>query len=214
MNVAVVDYGLGNLFSVSRALERIGATVTVTDSRNELERATHLVLPGVGAFRDGIGGLHDRRLVDPLRRYGESGRPLLAICLGMQLLFDVSEEFGMHEGLGLIPGKVVAIPATGVDEEPHRIPHIGWNELLEPPSRRGWQGTVLADVVPGSSAYFVHSFSAHPTEATHRLADCLYDGRLISAAVRHGGLSGCQFHPEKSGKVGLSILKRFVEQPM
>jgi glutamine amidotransferase len=212
-SVAVVDYGLGNLFSVSRALESIGADVTVTDSPAAVARASRLVLPGVGAFSDGMNGLHERKLLDAVRRYGASGRPLLGICLGMQLLFDASEEFGHHEGLGLIPGRVISIPPTGEDGEPHKIPHIGWNELVMPASLSSWRQTVLADVPPRASVYFVHSFTADPTDTNDRLADCYYDGRLISAAVRRNALSGCQFHPEKSGEVGLRILRAFLAHP-
>lgn len=210
ISVSVVDYGLGNLFSVSRALEKVGAEVVVTDSPAAIERATSLVLPGVGAFSDGMNGLHQLKLVDAVRRYGASGRPLLGICLGMQLLFDASEEFGHHEGLGLIPGRVVAIPSTGEDGVPHKIPHIGWNELVMPASLPNWERTALTDVAPGASVYFVHSFTADPANAVDRLADCYYDGRLISAAVRRNALSGCQFHPEKSGEVGLRILRAFL----
>jgi glutamine amidotransferase len=213
VTVTIVDYGLGNLFSVSRAIEHVGAEALVSAAPLEIERATHLVLPGVGAFSDGMTGLRDRGLVDPIRRFGLSGRPLLGICLGMQLLFDLSEEFGRHEGLGLIPGKIVAIPTTGADGAPHKIPHVGWNELLVPQSRQSWDDTVLADVTPGSSVYFVHSFTADPAEPADRLADCLYDGRLISAAVNRGYLSGCQFHPEKSAAAGLRILRRFIGAP-
>jgi glutamine amidotransferase len=208
--VTVVDYGLGNLFSVSRALEQIGATVEVTDSAGTIEAATHLVLPGVGAFRDGMQGLHERGLIEPLRRYGLSARPFLGICLGMQVLFEWSDEFGRQEGLGLLPGGVVAIPPVGVDGRAHKIPHIGWNELLVAEGRSSWERTPLADVKPSTSVYFVHSFMAAPSRPLDRLADCFYDGHLISAAVGQGSLFGCQFHPEKSGHAGLSILATFV----
>ena len=210
VTVTIVDYGLGNLFSVSRAIERAGAAALITGDPAAIERATHLILPGVGAFLDGMAGLHQRELVEPLRRYGQSGRPLLGICLGMQLLFDLSEEFGRHEGLGLVPGQVRAIPATGTDGRPHRIPHVGWSELQAPPARRDWGDSLLADVAPGTSVYFVHSFTAYPADPADRLADCDYDGRPISAAVARGRLTGCQFHPEKSGEAGLGILRRFV----
>jgi glutamine amidotransferase len=208
--VTVVDYGLGNLFSVSRALEQVGASVELTDSAAAIDRATHLVLPGVGAFRDGIAGLHERGLVEPVRRYGAGGRPFLGICLGMQLLFEYSEEFGRQEGLGLVAGGVVAIPAVTASGAPHKIPHIGWNELRVPETRRGWQGTPLARIAQNTPMYFVHSFTADPAREDDRLADCDYDGCRISAAVGHGALYGCQFHPEKSGAPGLQILRDFL----
>ena len=208
--VTVVDYGLGNLFSVSRALEQVGAQVELTDSAEAIARATHLVLPGVGAFRDGMAGLDSRGLVEPLRRYGRSGRPFLGICLGMQLLFEHSEEFGRQEGLGLIAGGVVAIPSVGASGAPHKIPHIGWNELRLPQARQSWKSSPLANVAPNTPMYFVHSFTADPAQPGDRLADCDYDGCRISAAVGHGSLYGCQFHPEKSGASGLQILRDFV----
>ena len=208
--ITVIDYGLGNLFSVSRALEQVGAGVEVNDSAAVIERATHVILPGVGAFRDGMVGLQERGLLEAVRRYGQSGRPFLGICLGMQLLFEYSEEFGRQEGLGLVPGGVVAIPAVGASGARHKIPHIGWNELRVPDARSGWQGTPLAHVTPSTPMYFVHSYTADPARPADRLADCDYDGCRISAAVASGSLYGCQFHPEKSGPAGLRILRDFV----
>ena len=131
ISVTVIDYGVGNLLSVSRALEHCGAQVDLADNPAQIARAHRLVLPGVGAFKDGMDGLRERALVEPIRQYASGGRPLLGICLGMQLLLDVSEEFGAHEGLGLIPGRVAAIPATTADGVPHKIPHIGWNECTK-----------------------------------------------------------------------------------
>jgi glutamine amidotransferase len=208
--VTVVDYGLGNLFSVSRALEQVGATPEITDAAAGIDAATCLVLPGVGAFGDGMRGLQERGLVEPLRRYGVSGRPLLGICLGMQLLFESSEEFGAGEGLGLIAGGVVPIPAASSDGRTRKVPHIGWNELRLAPSRSDWTQTPLAAVTPGTPAYFVHSFTAAPAEPSARIADADHDGTVISAAVGRGRLFGCQFHPEKSGPSGLRILESFL----
>jgi glutamine amidotransferase len=208
--VTVVDYGLGNLFSVSRALEQVGASPDVTDSPGGIDAATCLVLPGVGAFADGMNGLLERRLVEPLRRYGASGRPLLGICLGMQLMFDSSEEFGSAEGLGLILGSVVSIPSEAAEGTARKVPHIGWNELRLAQGRLDWTGTPLAAVPPGTPAYFVHSFSAAPADPSARVADADHDGWLVTAAVGRGNLFGCQFHPEKSGPAGLRILQAFV----
>lgn len=208
--VTVVDYGLGNLFSVSRALEQIGACAEIADSAQRIDAASCVVLPGVGAFADGMNGLHERGLVEPLRRYGASGRPLLGICLGMQLLFDSSEEFGAAEGLGLIPGRVIPIPSSSVEGRSRKVPHIGWNELRHAERRRDWTGTPLAAVAPGTPAYFVHSFTAAPAHAGKRIADADHDGYLVSAAVGGDNLFGCQFHPEKSGPAGLRILRSFL----
>ena len=208
--VTVIDYGIGNLLSVSRALERCGAEVLLTSDPLLITRADRLVLPGVGAFADGMAGLRERGLIDPIREYARSGRPLLGICLGMQMMLDTSEEFGSHEGLGLIPGKVSAIPVTGVDGRPHKIPHIGWNELMPPSPATNWKGTILEDIPTNAAAYFVHSYAAVPAHPEHRLADCHYDGQVISAVIRSGSTYGCQFHPEKSGETGLRILRRFI----
>lgn len=212
VTVTVVDYGLGNLFSVSRALETVGASPKVTDSPRDIDAATCLVLPGVGAFRDGMEGLHTRRLVEPLRRYGASGRRLLGICLGMQLLFESSEEFGANEGLSLIPGGVLAIPPVGNDGHARKIPHIGWNELRIPSTREHWQGTILKNTAPGTAVYFVHSYNCVPTQRRDLLAYADYDGCAIAAAVQHDRIYGLQFHPEKSGVQGLGMLNQFVAE--
>lgn len=209
--ITIVDYGMGNLFSVGRAFEHVGATVEVSDSPETIRNAHSLILPGVGAFADGMVELRARRLIKAIKDYAAGGRPLLGICLGMQLLFDVSEEFGVHEGLGLIPGKVIAISKADSDGHPHKVPHIGWSPLGMPVSCHSWDGTILGRVAPGSAVYFVHSFTAVPSRPEHRLADCYYDGYLVSATVWMGNIYGCQFHPEKSGEVGLHILKGFLD---
>lgn len=207
--VTVVDYGLGNLFSVGRALEHVGASVVIADSPSSIRGAQHLILPGVGSFANGMAGLAQRGLVEPLQEYAHGGRPFLGICLGMQMMFDISEEFGLHRGLGLLPGRVVSVSSVGMDGKSHKIPHIGWNELVVPGDPDRWKGTLLSDVAPGSPVYFVHSFTAVPL-AEHRLADCYYDGCRISAAVASGNIYGCQFHPEKSGPAGLRMLRNFL----
>ena len=210
-NVTVVDYGIGNLFSVSRALEKCGTTVELTDRPEAILAASRLVLPGVGAFAMGMQGLRDRGLVEPLRRYAQSGRPLLGICLGMQLLFDGSTEFGDHEGLGLIAGNIVAIEPGAEGGRMLKVPHIGWSALAMPPARATWNATVLAGLEPGANTYFVHSYTAVPAREEDRLADTRYGSSRISAAVQKGAVYGCQFHPEKSAATGLRILNNFVQ---
>jgi len=205
-SVTVVDYGMGNLHSVSRAFEHLGARVELTEDAGRIAEAHRLVLPGVGAFRRGMEELDKRGLIEALRGYAASGRPLLGICLGMQMLFDESDEFGRHEGLRLIPGKVSAIPPRR-DSDPRKIPHIGWNGLLKVAD---WTGTLLDGIKEGAEAYFVHSYTAFPADDRHRVAEADYDGFRIAAVVRRDNISGCQFHPEKSGPVGLRILSRFV----
>lgn len=208
--VTILDYGLGNIFSVSRALEHLGAEVHLTDQPADLLDASLLILPGVGAFANGMQGLHDRNLIEPLRVYAASGRPLLGICLGMQMLVTSSNEFGEHQGLGVIPGKVVPIAAKAASGTPLKVPHIGWSPLVLPASRTTWDGTILAGLPEGSDAYFVHSYSVIPDHAEHRLADTLYGDFRISAAIQKDNVFGCQFHPEKSGAIGLKIIENFL----
>lgn len=204
-HVTVVDYGVGNLHSVVKGLRHEGAEVKVTSDPRDVERSEWLVLPGVGAFADGMRGLESRNLIEPLLKHAASGRPFLGICLGMQLLMGESDEFGSHRGLGLVPGTVRLIARSqGV-----KVPHVGWNRIA-PRSGCNWRGTVLADVPENSMMYFVHSFAAEPEREGHRLADTLYGGARVSAAIQREHVVGCQFHPEKSGPGGLKILSRFL----
>jgi imidazole glycerol-phosphate synthase subunit HisH len=206
----IVDYGSGNVLSVRRALEYCGAEVTLANRPDMVAAADRLVLPGVGAFAECMRALEQRQLLQPVRAFAASGRPFLGICVGMQILFDESEEFGRNDGLGLVPGKVERVPPTGTSGQPHRVPHIGWAPLVLPEGRNGWAGTILADVTPGDCTYFVHSYTGAPTNPLHRLADVDYNGCTISAAVVRDNISGTQFHPEKSGPVGLKIVSRFL----
>jgi len=208
--VVIVDYGLGNLFSVRKAFEHCGASVVVSSNPEVVQRAQRLVLPGVGAFRDGMAGLRERGLIEPVLAVARADRPLLGICLGMQMLMTRSEEFGDHEGLGIVPGSVLAIPRTDVEGSPLRIPHIGWSPLVPPAPAVDWSGSILETTPTGTAVYLVHSFTAWPEHESHRLADCWYGGRRISAAIRLGNVYGCQFHPEKSGAAGLAIIRRFL----
>jgi len=210
MQVTIVDYGIGNLFSVQRALEHCGATVRLSSEAGAIDEAERLVLPGVGAFADGMRGLRDQGLIDPLRRFAAAGRPFLGICLGMQMLATVSEEFGEHAGLGLIPGRVVPVPSVTTDGHPQKTPHIGWNELVPAVGRASWEGSVLASTPEGAAVYLVHSYHFLPDDPKDGLADCIYGGHRITAAVQRGHLMGCQFHPEKSGATGLAVLDRFL----
>jgi len=206
--VTVLDYGIGNQLNVLRALEHCGADVKVVQRASAADLdASRLVLPGVGAFGDAMVELRERGFDDLVKRFAATGRPFLGICVGMQVMFEGSEEMGTHQGLGLLRGQVLAVPATGVDGRAHRIPHIGWRPLAP---ARPWQGTILADVQPGERVYFVHSFSAQPDEAGVRLADVDYDGRPVCAAVHRDNLHGCQFHPERSAETGLNVLRRFL----
>ena len=202
--IAVIDYGVGNVFSLCRSLEAIGQSPVVTGDPEELRKADRLFLPGVGAFADAAAKLRETGLDAVIKEEAAKGKPLMGICLGMQLLFEESYEFGRWEGLGLIPGKVVGMEGTIPPEL--KIPHIGWNRLLFPDRPRH---PLLKTVKDGDCVYFVHSFyAAECDEAV--IANAEY-GRVLTAAVAKDNVMGCQFHPEKSGTVGLDILRTFCE---
>ena len=207
--VTVLDYGIGNLLNMVRALQHCGAAVQVVAHASEAPASSgHLVLPGVGAFGDGMQEMRARGFDDLVLRHAESGRPFLGVCVGMQMMFDASEEMGEHTGLGLLAGRVQPIAAVGLGGLPHPIPHIGWRRLhpLQPLA-----GSVLVGMPDDTRVYFVHSFAAQPTLACDTIAQALYDGVPVCAAVRRGNLHGCQFHPERSGSLGLGFLQRFLQ---
>ncbi|WP_295583631.1 imidazole glycerol phosphate synthase subunit HisH [uncultured Lamprocystis sp.] len=208
-DVVVIDYGVGNLLSVRRVLEHYGANVILTGDASEIIAGRRVVLPGVGAFPTAMQVLNEMQLPPVIREVAARGTPLLGICLGMQLLLDESEEFGTTIGLGLIPGKVRAIPGIASDGQSLKVPHIGWNGL-HPAEHADWSNSLLSDIRPGEAVYFVHSFMAQPN-AEHRVSDCMYGGHKVSAVVAKDNVIGCQFHPEKSGDVGLRIIKRFLK---
>ena len=201
--VAVIDYGVGNLFSLCSSLERIGADVCVTSDPEEIRKAEKLILPGVGAFADAAAKLRASNLDQVIREQAANGKEIMGICLGMQLLFEKSYEFGEHTGLGLLKGSV--IPMAGTIPEGLKIPHIGWNALAF--SR---ESELLRYIQEGDCVYFVHSFYVDPS-AESVVATAEY-GRQVTAAVQKGNVMGCQFHPEKSGEVGLNILRAFCER--
>ena len=198
--IAIVDYGVGNLFSLRSSLSAVGAEVTVTGDGDVLRRADKIILPGVGAFGDAAAKLRATGLDAVVIEKAKAGKPLLGICLGMQLLLERSLEYGEHTGLGLIPGDVVPLsPPDGL-----KVPHMGWNALqfFEPRS------PIFRDLSPGDHVYFVHSFHAANCPCVTATAEY---GVTVTAAVGKDNVYGCQFHPEKSGPVGLSILKSFCE---
>jgi glutamine amidotransferase len=207
--VTVIDYGVGNLLSVQRGLEHCGAKVVLSADPEQILTAKRVVLPGVGAFGNAMQALERLGLVAVIREIARRQIPLLGICLGMQLLLEESEEFGYTAGLGLIPGRVIPVPTQALSGEMQKIPHIGWNALLPSGATKDWNGTLLQDNYSSEAAYFVHSFMAVPVDPIHRIANCVYGGHLISAVIGRNRITGCQFHPEKSGEVGLKILRRF-----
>ena len=203
--IAIVDYGVGNLFSIKSSLRFLGANAAVTGDASVIGSAERVILPGVGAFADAAEKLRASGLDRAVRDAAKLGKPLLGICLGMQLLFDKSYEYGEHDGLGLIPGHVV--PMEGVVPADHKIPQIGWNGLIFPEGRP--KSELFRYIDPGDHVYFVHSYYAADCDE-HVIAYTEY-GAPITAAVQRGNVYGTQFHPEKSGQVGLGILRAFCE---
>ena len=198
--IGIIDYGVGNLFSLQASCKAIGQDVFVSGDGAELQKADRLILPGVGAFPDAVKKLNDTGVADFVREEAAKGTPLLGICLGMQLLFEESLEYGRHPGLGLLKGQVV--PMEGRLPEGLKIPHMGWNAL-------NVTGGRLLEGLNGQYVYFVHSFFGE--NCADSLSAWTDYGIPITAAVEQGNLFGCQFHPEKSGSLGLSILRRFAE---
>ena len=200
---AIVDYGVGNLFSLRSSFAAIGQDAVVTGDREEIARAERIVLPGVGAFEEAAAKLRASGLAEAVCREAAEGKPLLGICLGMQLLFEKSYEFGEFEGLGLIPGTIR--PIRDVIPAELKIPHIGWNALK---FKKG--SPLFRRIEEGDCVYFVHSYYAADC-AESVIATAEY-GAELTAAVQRSNICGCQFHPEKSGKVGLNILRAFCEE--
>ena len=198
--IALIDYGIGNLRSVEKALAAVGADVRLTEDPGQILAADKVVLPGVGAFGDGMAGLRARDLIEVLATIVARETPLLGICVGMQLLFEASDELGEHTGLGFLPGRVRRFPNTGL-----KVPQTGWNQLL---AKR--DSPLLRGLPLGGYAYFNHSYYCDPDEKTDVLANTEY-GIPYASVVERGCLYGVQFHPEKSQMVGLAMLKNFVE---
>ena len=201
--LAVIDYGVGNLFSLQCSLKKIGADAVVTDDENIIRAADRIILPGVGAFGDAVKKLRESGLFDVVIEEAQKGKPLMGICLGMQMLFDKSYEYGEYEGLGLIEGEIVSL--KGEIPENLDIPHMGWNAL----KFHNGKSEIFKYINEGDCVYFVHSFFGIGCESS-LVATAEY-GIPVTAAVAKGNIFGCQFHPEKSGEVGLKILKAFCE---
>ncbi|SDX79753.1 imidazole glycerol phosphate synthase subunit HisH [Paenibacillus sp. PDC88] len=200
MTIAIVDYGMGNLHSVSKAVERLGYTALVTGNEQEILGASGVILPGVGAFGDAMQHLRETKLDTVVKQVSENGTPLLGICLGMQLLFSRSEEYGSHEGLGILPGDVVRFE----ERAEYKVPHMGWNEL-----EFKQQDSPLFDGLEEGHVYFVHSYHVKPEVESNLLAVTDY-GYPVTAIVGQGSVYGMQFHPEKSGELGMQLLNNFL----
>ncbi len=200
--IAVIDYGLGNLFSLTASLNHLGIQNQITRDPAEIKAADGIILPGVGAFGDAIDKLSELDLIETLRYEAQSAKPFLGICLGMQLLFEKSFEYGEHNGLGLLPGKVCPL-RDDLESQDALVPHMGWNEL-----RIQKADPIIEEMASGTYTYFVHSFYAKDC-STVLIADADYEGVSVPAVVGKGNVYGMQFHPEKSGAQGLALLKSF-----
>jgi glutamine amidotransferase len=199
--LGVVDLGISNIGSVLSAFERLRCTPSIVQSPDDLRSARAIVLPGVGAFGDGMKALKEKKLVEPLRTAARAGKPMLGFCLGMQLLADSGEEYGHHEGLGLIPGQVIRLaPGPG-----DRVPNIGWCDVEARPGAR-----LFRNLPPLTAFYFVHSFHLRCADVAHSAASIRFGGELVTVAIEHGNIFGLQYHPEKSQDAGLSVLDAFL----
>ena len=199
--LAIIDYGVGNLYSLCASLKKIGETAVVTSDEKIIRSADRIILPGVGAFADAAAALEKSGMAKLLKELAAEGRPIMGICLGMQLLFEKSYEYGEHEGLGLIPGKVV--PIADVVPADHKIPHMGWNAL----EFKNGRHQLFSKINEGDCVYFVHSYYA--ADCDEYVTAASEYGARITAAVANKNVCGCQFHPEKSGEVGLRMLQNF-----
>ncbi len=200
--IAIVDYGVGNLYSLHCSLKHIGAESVVTREESVLRAAEKIILPGVGAFGDAAAKLHALKLDGLLQALAAQGKPLMGVCLGMQLLFDEGLEYGTHQGLGLIPGQVIPLAP---EAQGRKVPHMGWNSLdiLKP------EDPLMAGIPQGAYVYYVHSYYA--TQCDEALVATSAYGAKVAGVVRRGSVCGTQFHPEKSGEVGLAILASFAK---
>jgi glutamine amidotransferase len=208
--VTVVDYGIGNVYSVCNALARVGATPELTGDPEAIAAAERVILPGVGAFSRAMDNLRQAGLDGGIARFVATGRPFLGICIGMQVLMEVSAEFGDHAGLGHIPGRVERIPGTATDGRNLTVPHIAWAELRVTTGAATGPLALPQDDAGGRHFYFVHSFMGRPADPAHLLATADYGGNAITAAIGRDNILGLQFHPERSGPAGLALLDRFV----
>ena len=211
MSTVVIDYGIVNLKNILRGFEYVGAPIESAIDPDQVLKADRIILPGVGAFASGMNELRTRGMDEAVKCIANAGRPVLGICLGMQMLLDSSIEYGQHQGLGLIPGSVVPIPTNSVGMGRRKIPHIGWNALRYPSHASSWKNSCLNRAPEGSFFYFVHSFMVVPEKSSHILAQCIYEGLSVTAAIKKDNITGLQFHPERSGPIGLEILHEFMD---
>jgi imidazole glycerol-phosphate synthase subunit HisH len=211
-NIAIIDYGLSNLFSVYQACLEIGMSPVVTNEYRKIQTADAVILPGVGAFGDAINQLEQKGIVEGIYNFMSKERPFLGICLGMQLLFQETEEFGNHKGLDIIKGKVMRFPREKGEHSKIKVPQIGWNQIYPRSKKDNWDHTILAGIEPGEYMYFVHSYYVVPEQESITLTETNYFGTKYCSGILSDNISAFQFHPEKSGKRGLEIYKNWANQ--
>lgn len=206
--ISIIDYGMSNLLSITRGFEKIGSKVTIISDPESILAADKLVLPGVGAFPDGMRELHKRQLIEPIRKHTKSGKPFLGICLGMQMMLTKGYEITETEGLDLIKGEVVKLPNINKNSTLNKLPHMNWN-IIKKTNNVGWINTILENNISGDYMYFVHSYFAKIENLENQLAYTPFGDINFTSAIVMDNCFGTQFHPEKSGEIGLKILKTF-----
>lgn len=204
--IVIVDYGVGNLYSLAKAFQHFGADISISEEASDLELAAAIVLPGVGSFEAGMRGLKVRGLINAVKQFAEKNKPMLGICLGAQLMLGRGYEFGEFLGLDIIPGKVIRFPEL---ENKEKIPQVGWNEVY-PENPASWKDSILGTLPPNFNAYFVHSYTLVPDDAKYVLGKTTYGGYEFCSIIKRGNIYASQFHPEKSGQVGLEIIRNFI----
>ena len=207
--ITIIDYECGNILNLVRAIKFLNYEVEITYDNKKIINSSHVILPGVGAFGNAMKQIEKYNLHNAILEYAKSNKPLLGICLGMQILLTVSYEFGVHKGLGLIEGKVIKI--SNEKNKEIKIPHMGWNEIYPNNNKKEWKNKILKSSSIGKSFYFVHSFVCITKDYDSTIAVCNYSDISIPAVIATGNVYGCQFHPEKSADNGLAVLKNFCE---
>ena len=207
--ITIIDYGCGNILNLVRAIKFLGYEVETTHEVKRIINSSHVILPGVGAFGNAMKQLEKYSLQKTIIEYAQLNRPLLGICIGMQILFTLSYEFGVHKGLNLIEGEVIKI--SNKNNKEIKIPHVGWNEIYPNNDKKEWKNKILKNSLIGKNFYFVHSFACLTKNSDSTIAVCNYSGISIPAVVSVDNVFGCQFHPEKSADNGLAFLKNFCE---
>ncbi len=206
MKIVIIDYDVGNVRSMINALKKVGIEPILSNKEDDIISADGVILPGVGAFSHGMANLNKYNLVNIIKKYTNSNKPFIGICLGMQMLLDESEEFTNTKGLGLISGKVIKLPTQNINYE--KLPHVSWNEIKE--KKIKWTNTILNKIEQQSDIYFVHSFIANLDNENEILSTTQYSDYEFCSSIKKGNIFGCQFHPEKSGEIGLKIIKNFI----